>query len=113
MPVTYKDYYKILGVPKTANAKEVKSSYRKLAREWHPDVNPTRKKQAEEKFKDISEAYEVLGDAEKRKTYDTLGSDWQQRARSAPGGYRPNSGAAPGGIHFDFDDLGDSGFSEF
>src|SRR5215469_7749049 len=114
MPVTYKDYYKILGVPKTANAKEVKSAYRKLAREWHPDVNPTRKKQAEEKFKDISEAYEVLGDAEKRKTYDTLGSDWQQRARTAPGPrYAGGNGPPDGGVQFDFDDLGDSGFSEF
>src|SRR5215471_9891435 len=110
MPVTYKDYYKILGVPKTANAKEVKSAYRKLAREWHPDVNPTRKKQAEEKFKDISEAYEVLGDAEKRKTYDTLGSDWQQRARTAQNSqqYARSNGPA-GGVQFDFDDLGDSG----
>ena len=114
MPVQYKDYYKTLGVPKTANAKEIKSAYRKLAREWHPDVNPTRKKQAEEKFKDISEAYEVLGDAEKRKTYDSLGSDWQQRARTAPGArYSAPNGPSGGEVHFDFDDLGDSGFSEF
>lgn len=113
MPVQYKDYYKTLGVPKTANAKEIKSAYRKLAREWHPDVNPTRKKQAEEKFKDISEAYEVLGDAEKRKTYDTLGSDWQQRARTAPGARSAGTNGPAGGTTFDFDDLGDSGFSEF
>lgn len=113
MPVQYKDYYKILGVPKSANAKEIKSAYRKLAREWHPDVNPTRKKQAEEKFKDISEAYEVLGNAEKRKTYDTLGSDWQQRARSAPGAQYATGHNGPSGVQFDFDDLGDSGFSEF
>ncbi|HXW77256.1 MAG TPA: DnaJ domain-containing protein, partial [Candidatus Eremiobacteraceae bacterium] len=57
MPVQFKDYYKTLGVAKSATAKEIKSAYRKLAREWHPDVNPTRKKQAEEKFKDIAEAY--------------------------------------------------------
>src|SRR5579863_8066805 len=114
MSVQYKDYYKILGVPKSANAKEIKSAYRKLAREWHPDVNPTRKKQAEEKFKDISEAYEVLGDAAKRKTYDTLGSDWQQRVRSSPGAqYARGPNGPAGGIHFDVDDLGDSGFSEF
>src|SRR5579863_8168140 len=118
MPVQYKDYYKILGVAKSATAKEIKSTYRKLAREWHPDVNPTRKEQAEEKFKDISEAYEVLGDAEKRKMYDALGPDWQQRARNGPSaGYasaRPGTGGAPpGGVQFDFDDLGDSGFSEF
>lgn len=111
MPVQYKDYYKILGVPKTATAKEIKSAYRKLAREWHPDVNPTRKKQAEEKFKDISEAYEVVGNAEKRKTYDELGSDWQQRAGPPPG-YRQRTGS-PDGVHFDFDDIGDSGFSDF
>jgi DnaJ-class molecular chaperone len=113
VPVQYKDYYKILGVPKSANAKEIKSAYRKLAREWHPDVNPTRKKQAEEKFKDISEAYEVLGDAEKRKTYDSLGSDWQQRARTSPGAQYAGPNGPSGGVHFDFDDLGDSGFSEF
>ena len=113
MPVQFKDYYKILGVPKTANAKEVKSAYRKLAREWHPDVNPTRKKQAEEKFKEISEAYEVLGDAEKRKTYDSLGSDWQQRARTSPGGQYAGANGPSGGVRFDFDDVGDSGFSEF
>jgi DnaJ-class molecular chaperone len=113
MPVQYKDYYKTLGVAKSASAKEIKSAYRKLAREWHPDVNPTRKKQAEEKFKDISEAYEVLGNAEKRKKYDSLGSDWQRQANSA-GNYRyhPGSAGAPG-AQYDFDDLGDSGFSDF
>jgi len=119
MPVQYKDYYKTLGVAKNANAKEIKSAYRKLARQWHPDVNPTRKQEAEEKFKDISEAYEVLSDPEKRKTYDTLGNDWQQRAaeqaRSRYQQYQyggPGAGA-PGGVEFEFGDLGDSGFSEF
>ncbi len=114
MPVQFKDYYKTLGVAKTATAKEIKSAYRKLARQWHPDVNPTRKKDAEEKFKEISEAYEVLGDAEKRKTYDTLGPDWQQRARSSPGAqYTRTSNGPAGGFNVDFEDLGDSGFSEF
>jgi DnaJ-class molecular chaperone len=116
MPVQYKDYYKTLGVSKGATAKEVKSAYRKLAREWHPDVNPTRKKQAEERFKDISEAYEVLADTEKRKMYDSLGSDWQQRANAAgPFTYRnpAGGGVPPGGMQFDFQDLGDSGFSDF
>ncbi|MDQ2816578.1 MAG: J domain-containing protein [Candidatus Eremiobacteraeota bacterium] len=116
MAVQYKDYYKILGVSKNANAKEIKTAYRKLARQWHPDVNPTRKKEAEEKFKDISEAYEVLADAEKRKTYDTLGSDWQQRAQPPPGyRYGPAGGAqaGPSGVQFDFGDSGDNGFSEF
>jgi DnaJ-class molecular chaperone len=113
MPVQYKDYYKILGVPKTATTKEIKAAYRKLAREWHPDVNPTRKKEAEEKFKEISEAYEVLSDPDKRKTYDSLGADWQQRARDFAGGVRYGTGAPDGGVHFDFGDLGDGGFSEF
>ncbi len=113
MSVQFKDYYKTLGVTKSATAKEIKSAYRKLAREWHPDVNPTRKKQAEEKFKEISEAYEVLGDVQKRKTYDSLGSDWQQRARSQPGRQYSTGANGPGGVRFDFDDLGDSGFSEF
>lgn len=113
MPVQYKDYYKTLGVGKSAAAKEIKAAYRKLARQWHPDVNPTKKKEAEEKFKEISEAYEVLSDAEKRKTYDTLGSDWQQRARDfqGPGGFQYQS--PPGGVQFDFGDAGDGGFSEF
>jgi len=113
MPVQYKDYYKTLGVGKSASAKEIKAAYRKLARQWHPDVNPTRKKDAEEKFKEISEAYEVLSDAEKRKTYDTLGNDWQQRARDfqGQGGFQYQT--PPGGVQFDFGDAGDGSFSEF
>ena len=83
MAVNYKDYYAILGVPKTAAAKDIKSAYRKLARKWHPDANPDNAKEAEEKFKDISEAYEVLGDSEKRSKYDVLGSDWQRAANDA------------------------------
>ncbi len=85
MPDTmnYKNYYDILGVDKTVAEKDIKSAYRKLARKWHPDANPTNARQAEEKFKDIQEAYEVLGDSEKRKKYDVLGSDWQRAAREA------------------------------
>ena len=115
MPVQYKDYYQTLGVGKSASAKEIKAAYRKLARQWHPDVHPTKKKEAEEKFKEISEAYEVLSDPEKRKTYDTLGNDWQQRAREAAGrgGYQYEYQTPPGGVHFDFGDVGDGGFSEF
>jgi len=114
MPVQYKDYYKTLGVAKTASTKEIKAAYRKLARQWHPDVNPNRKKEAEERFKEISEAYEVLSDAEKRKTYDTLGSDWQQRARDfQSGGVHYGAPQGDGGVTFDIGDLGEGGFSEF
>jgi DnaJ-class molecular chaperone len=81
--MNYKDYYAVLGVPKGAAEKDIKSAYRKLARKWHPDANPDNPKAAEEKFKEISEAYEVLGDPEKRRKYDALGSDWQRAARQA------------------------------
>ncbi len=81
--MNYKNYYDILGIEKTAAEKDVKSAYRKLARKWHPDANPTNARQAEEKFKDIQEAYEVLGDTEKRKKYDVLGNDWQRAAQEA------------------------------
>ncbi|MBY0449113.1 MAG: J domain-containing protein [Cyanobacteria bacterium] len=69
----YKDYYQILGVSRTASEKEIKSAFRKLARQYHPDVNPAHT----EKFKDINEAYEVLSDKDKRKRYDSLGADWR------------------------------------
>ena len=83
MPINYKDYYQVLGVPKNAAEKDIKSAYRKLARKWHPDANPNNAKEAEEKFKDIQEAYEVLGDSEKRRKYDALGSDWQRASQQA------------------------------
>lgn len=95
MAVNYKDYYAILGVPKTAAAKDIKSAYRKLARKWHPDANPDKAKEAEEKFKDIQEAYEVLGDPEKRSKYDVLGSDWQRAAQDAAR-QRPGAQRGPG-----------------
>jgi DnaJ-class molecular chaperone len=81
--MNYKNYYEILGVDKNAAEKDIKSAYRKLARKWHPDANPDNPKAAEEKFKDITEAYEVLNDSERRKKYDLLGNDWQQAARQA------------------------------
>ena len=74
--MNYKDYYKILGVAKNATAKEIKKAYRKLAAQYHPDKNPD-DKVAEEKFKEINEANEVLSDKEKREKYDTLGSNWE------------------------------------
>lgn len=72
-----KDYYKILGVPRNADEKEIKAAYRRLARKYHPDVNPN-DKAAEAKFKEMSQAYEVLGDSEKRKLYDQFGEQWDQ-----------------------------------
>jgi curved DNA-binding protein len=76
----FKDYYKVLGVEKTATDQQIKTAYRKLARKYHPDVNPG-DQSAEEKFKSINEAYEVLGDPKKRKKYDELGTNWEQILR--------------------------------
>ncbi len=107
----YKDYYEILGVSRDADTAAIKSAYRKLARKYHPDVNKT--KEAEEKFKDINEAYEVLSDKAKRQRYDSLGSNWQGGADYTPPpgfenfSFNFNQG---GGQSFDF---GGSGFSDF
>lgn len=107
----YKDYYEILGVKRDADNAAIKSAYRKLARKYHPDVNKT--KEAEEKFKDINEAYEVLSDKAKRQRYDSLGSNWQGGADYTP---------PPGFENFSFNfnqggaqsfDFGGSGFSDF
>lgn len=80
-----KDFYQVLGVDRSADEKTIKSTYRKLARKYHPDVNPG-DKAAETKFKEISEAYEVLGDPEKRKAYDRYGSNWEQSAQYGDAG---------------------------
>ena len=109
----FKDYYKVLGVPRGANAEEIKKAFRKLARKYHPDVNPGDKK-AEEKFKEINEAYEVLSDAEKRKKYDTLGPNWQEQFGSGFAGRRPQQAYPGGRSPFDIDpDASASGFSDF
>ena len=94
----FKDYYSTLGVAKTATEKEVKQAYRKLARKFHPDVNPG-DKSAESKFKEINEAYEVLGDPEKRKKYDELGANWRMYEQAGAGGAGPNpfAGGSPFG----------------
>ena len=101
----YKDYYEILGVQRSASQQEIKSAYRKLARKYHPDVNKS--SDAQEKFKDINEAYEVLGDESKRKRYDQLGSAWSQGA---------DFNVPPGFDGFNFSNMGGAssgGFSDF
>jgi curved DNA-binding protein len=118
MPVRYKDYYEILGVPRTATDAEIKKAFRKLAREFHPDVAKN-KKQAEEKFKDINEAYEVLGDQQKRKKYDELGPNWSSGSEFRPppgweshGGTGGFPGRGPKGEEYEFH-FGGTGFSDF
>ena len=110
----YKDYYEILGVKREATESEIKSAYRKLARKYHPDVNKT--KEAEEKFKEINEAYEVLGDKAKRQRYDSLGANWQGGADYTPPPGFENFGFNPGAggyqqFNFGGGDMG--GFSDF
>jgi curved DNA-binding protein len=109
----FKDYYKTLGVSRTATDDEIKKAFRKLAREYHPDVAKD-KKVAEEKFKEVNEAYEVLSEPDKRKKYDRLGANWKQ------GGFRPQPGyhqqtwrgGGPGEQEFEFH-FGGTGFSDF
>src|SRR5215471_15280704 len=111
MPVQFQDYYETLGVAKTATEDEIRSAFRKLAREYHPDVAKDKKK-AEEQFKEINEAYEVLSDPEKRKRYDELGAHWKQGGgfRPPPGFGRQTQPGAPGGApDFEFH-FGGTGF---
>ncbi|MEP6754178.1 MAG: DnaJ C-terminal domain-containing protein [Chthonomonadales bacterium] len=103
----YKDYYKILGVPKTADEREIKVAYRRLARKYHPDVNPG-DETAEAKFKEISEANEVLSDAEKRAKYDQFGDQWKAYSGPQPqGGWQTGQQGFSGGDFQDFGSLQD------
>ncbi len=106
MPVQYKDYYKILGVDRNATNDEIKKAYRNLAKKFHPDVS--KEKDAEQKYKEINEAYEVLKDPAKRQKYDTLGMNWQAGQDFTPPPGWEHSG---GNVHMDFGDMGS--FSDF
>ena len=124
----FKDYYSTLGVAKTATAKEIKAAFRKLARKFHPDVNPG-DKASESKFKEINEAYEVLGDSDKRKKYDELGANWRMYEQAgapggaghpfAGGGFNMGGGGPQGGFRTmtqdEMDEMfgGESPFSDF
>lgn len=115
MAAKFKDYYDILGVSKSAGEDDIKGAFRKLARKYHPDV-ATDKKSAEEKFKELNEAYEVLSDPEKRKKYDAYGQNWERAGHGFPpppsggGGYARSAGYPGGETEFEF---GGTGFSDF
>ena len=110
MSVEYKDYYKILGVSKTASQDEISKAFKKLARKYHPDLNPDNP-EAEAKFKEANEANEVLKDPEKRKLYDQLGPNWQQGQN-----FQPPPGFENMRFHFGGggpEGFGGGGFSDF
>ncbi|MBO9998573.1 MAG: DnaJ domain-containing protein [Cyanobacteria bacterium SID2] len=104
----FKDYYAVLGVGKTASSDEIKKAFRRLARKYHPDMNPD-DRNAEARFKEVNEAYEVLSDTDKRRKYDQYGQYWKQAANGSawPGG----AAGTPGGFDFDFSQYAD--FDEF
>src|SRR5262245_33567872 len=117
MAVKFRDYYEVMGVPRSATQYEIKNAYRRLARKHHPDVNPG-DKGAEDRFKELNEANEVLSDPEKRRRYDQLGANWKAGAEfRPPPGWQQSQ--PQGGGDFDFEEVfgeggpGPSGFSDF
>jgi DnaJ-class molecular chaperone len=103
-----RDYYQVLGVPRSASDKDIRAAYRRLARKYHPDLNPG-DRTAESRFKELQNAYDVLSDEEKRKKYDQFGPNWEH-VEQARNGFSAGFGqgqAAPGGVHFDFGEGGD------
>ncbi|MDP9373121.1 MAG: DnaJ domain-containing protein, partial [Chloroflexota bacterium] len=123
----FKDYYQTLGVKRDASEKEIHSAFRKLARKYHPDINPN-DQDAEARFKEINEAHEVLGDPEKRKMYDRFGADWQRYQQAQAAGVDPDAaadfgqwftgraGGQRGGPRVEFREFtsdGDGDFSDF
>src|SRR5690606_7538121 len=112
----YKDYYGILGVPEDADPKEIKRAYRKLAREYHPDANRANRADAEARFKEINEAYQVLSDPEKRARYDQIRHSYTswQRTGGHPGGFDWSQWVTgqPGGVHVEYGS-GAEAFSDF
>ncbi|HEY0245829.1 MAG TPA: DnaJ domain-containing protein, partial [Mucilaginibacter sp.] len=116
--MAYIDYYQVLGLKKDATEKEIKSAYRKLARKYHPDLNPN-DKEANKKFQEVNEANEVLSDAEKRKKYDQYGENWQHAdayEAQQQTGSRPSSGYSGGSTEggFNFESFGEGGdFSDY
>ncbi len=115
VPTDFQDYYAILGVPRKATPGEIKSAFRKLARKYHPDLHPG-DKTAETRFKEVNEAYEVLGDPEKRKKYDQLGPQWQQWERAgAPGGspFGPGSPFGKGDTRVEYRNISPDDLEQF
>ena len=108
--MAYIDYYKILGIPKTASESDIKKAYRKLARKYHPDLNPN-DKDAEKKFKEINEANEVLSQPKTRKKYDEYGEHWQHAEEYEKA--KQQRGALPTKLHRSFGGYSEEDFSDF